>query len=252
MSTACWASTAPAKPPSCGCSAPSSPPPRGPSPGTGRTSSPWAAPIEICWGICPRTSGYYPDFSVQDYLLYIASIKGLRPATARAEDAKPAGRGGAHPGPAAENEKALRRYERRAGIAQAMLNDPKILYPGRAHRRSGPHLASASDFRNLISELAEDRLVLLSTHIVRLPMWKVHRRPNPPDRGCSWSATAPASSPAPARGPHPGVDLHRPPGPGGPASPPVSRGQPQNPPPRGPAAGALPGTPPRRRPIRRR
>jgi len=34
-------------------------------------------------GYLPQDFGYYPDFSVQDYLLYIASIKGLRPATAR-------------------------------------------------------------------------------------------------------------------------------------------------------------------------
>lgn len=34
-------------------------------------------------GYLPQDSGYYPDFTVNDYLMYIASIKGLRPVVAR-------------------------------------------------------------------------------------------------------------------------------------------------------------------------
>ena len=34
-------------------------------------------------GYLPQEFGYYPDFTVKDYLMYIASIKGLRPATAK-------------------------------------------------------------------------------------------------------------------------------------------------------------------------
>ena len=53
---------------------------------------------------------------------------------------------------------------RRVGIAQAMLNDPKILILDEPTAGLDPN--ERIRFRNLISELAEERLVLLSTHIV--------------------------------------------------------------------------------------
>ena len=53
---------------------------------------------------------------------------------------------------------------RRVGIAQAMLNDPKILVLDEPTAGLDPN--ERIRFRNLISELSEDRLVLLSTHIV--------------------------------------------------------------------------------------
>ena len=54
--------------------------------------------------------------------------------------------------------------KRRAGIAQAMLNDPHILILDEPTAGLDPN--ERIRFRNLISELSEDRLVLLSTHIV--------------------------------------------------------------------------------------
>lgn len=54
--------------------------------------------------------------------------------------------------------------QRRAGIAQAMLNNPKVLVLDEPTAGLDPN--ERIRFRNLISELAEDRLVLLSTHIV--------------------------------------------------------------------------------------
>ena len=54
--------------------------------------------------------------------------------------------------------------KRRAGIAQAMLNDPKILVLDEPTAGLDPN--ERIRFRNLISELSEERLVLLSTHIV--------------------------------------------------------------------------------------
>ena len=54
--------------------------------------------------------------------------------------------------------------KRRAGIAQAMLNNPKILILDEPTAGLDPN--ERIRFRNLISELSQDRLVLLSTHIV--------------------------------------------------------------------------------------
>ncbi len=115
-------------------------------------------------GYLPQDFGYYPDFSVCDYLLYIASIKGLRPAVARERVKlllKQVGLFGARN----QKMKTLSGgMKRRAGIAQAMLNDPRILILDEPTAGLDP--SERIRFRNLISELSEDRIVLLSTHIV--------------------------------------------------------------------------------------
>ena len=78
-------------------------------------------------GYLPQDFGYYPDFSVQDYLLYIASIKGLRPATARQRMQNLLEQVGLTQVRRQKMKKLSGGMKRRAGIAQAMLNDPKIL-----------------------------------------------------------------------------------------------------------------------------
>ena len=115
-------------------------------------------------GYLPQDFGYYPDFSVQDYLLYIASIKGLRPATARQRIHSLLDQVGLTQVRQQKMKKLSGGMKRRAGIAQAMLNDPKILILDEPTAGLDPK--ERIRFRNLISELAENRLVLLSTHIV--------------------------------------------------------------------------------------
>ena len=115
-------------------------------------------------GYLPQDFGYYPDFSVQDYLLYIASIKGLRPATARQRMQSLLEQVGLTQVRRQKMKKLSGGMKRRAGIAQAMLNDPKILILDEP--TAGLDTKERIRFRNLISELAENRLVLLSTHIV--------------------------------------------------------------------------------------
>lgn len=115
-------------------------------------------------GYLPQDFGYYPDFSVQDYLLYIASIKGLRPATARQRMQSLLEQVGLTQVRRQKMKKLSGGMKRRAGIAQAMLNDPKILILDEPTAGLDPK--ERIRFRNLISELAENRLVLLSTHII--------------------------------------------------------------------------------------
>ena len=115
-------------------------------------------------GYLPQDFGYYPDFSVQDYLLYIASIKGLRPATARQRMQSLLEQVGLTQVRRQKMKKLSGGMKRRAGIAQAMLNDPKILILDEPTAGLDPK--ERIRFRNLISELTENRLVLLSTHIV--------------------------------------------------------------------------------------
>ena len=115
-------------------------------------------------GYLPQDFGYYPDFSVQDYLLYIASIKGLRPATARQRMQNLLEQVGLTQVRRQKMKKLSGGMKRRAGIAQAMLNDPKILILDEPTAGLAPK--ERIRFRTPISELAENRLVLLSTHIV--------------------------------------------------------------------------------------
>ncbi|MCI9174533.1 MAG: ABC transporter ATP-binding protein [Lachnospiraceae bacterium] len=115
-------------------------------------------------GYLPQDFGFYPEFTVQDYLLYIASIKGIRPAPARKKVRELIPQVGLSKAANKKMKKLSGGMKRRAGIAQAMLNDPKILVLDEPTAGLDPN--ERIRFRNLISELSEERLVLLSTHIV--------------------------------------------------------------------------------------
>lgn len=115
-------------------------------------------------GYLPQDFGFYPEFTVKDYLLYIATIKGIRPAVARKRANELIAKVGLTKVANKKLKKLSGGMKRRAGIAQAMLNNPKILILDEPTAGLDP--SERIRFRNLISELAEDRLVLLSTHIV--------------------------------------------------------------------------------------
>ena len=115
-------------------------------------------------GYLPQEYGFYPDFSVMDYLNYIASIKGLRQSVARKRVKEVLHQVGMEQYKSRKMKKLSGGMKRRIGIAQAILNDPKILILDEPTAGLDPR--ERIRFRNLISELAQDRLVLLSTHIV--------------------------------------------------------------------------------------
>lgn len=115
-------------------------------------------------GYLPQDFGYYPDLTVSDYMMYVASIKGLRPAVARKRTEGLLKQVGMDKAAKTKMRKLSGGMLRRVGIAQAMLNDPQILVLDEPTAGLDP--SERIRFRNLISELADDRLVLLSTHIV--------------------------------------------------------------------------------------
>ena len=116
------------------------------------------------FGFLPQDFGYHRDFTVKDYLEYMAALKDI-PARASTQkinrlldilslsDVK---------------RKKIAHLsggmKRRVGIAQAMLNDPQILVLDEPTAGLDP--GERVRLRNFISEFAQDRIVLISTHIV--------------------------------------------------------------------------------------
>lgn len=116
------------------------------------------------FGFLPQDFGYHHDFTVKDYLEYMAALKDI-PAKAATRkinslldvlslsDVKKKKISNLSGG-----------MKRRVGIAQAMLNDPKILVMDEPTAGLDP--GERVRLRNFISEFSHDRIVLISTHIV--------------------------------------------------------------------------------------
>ncbi len=132
-------------------------------------------------GYLPQDFGYYKNHSPREFLMYISALKGIDLTTAKRKTDELIDIVGLWD----VGDKKMRKFSggmiQRVGIAQAMLNDPKILILDEPTAGLDPK--ERVRFRNLISSLSKDRIVLLSTHIVsdietianRVIMFKDHK-----------------------------------------------------------------------------
>ena len=115
-------------------------------------------------GYLPQDFGVYPNLNAIEFLEYMAAIKGLDGGSARRSidelvqilnlfEARKRPLGGYSGG-----------MKQRVGIAQALLNDPQLLIVDEPTAGLDPE--ERVRFRNLLSDLSGERIVILSTHIV--------------------------------------------------------------------------------------
>ncbi len=115
-------------------------------------------------GYLPQDAGVYPNLNAREFLRYMAALKGLSGRTAERnidqllEELNLAAAGNRPLGGFSGGMK------QRVGIAQALLGDPQIVVVDEPTVGLDPE--ERSRFRELITGIAGDRIVILSTHIV--------------------------------------------------------------------------------------
>ena len=106
------------------------------------------------FGYMPQDFGFYPDFSAREFMWYMAAVKGLHKKKAKSRTEELLSMVNSYSGG----------MKQRLGIAQAELNNPSILVLDEPTAGLDPK--ERVRFRNLISNFAKQKIVILSTHIV--------------------------------------------------------------------------------------
>lgn len=116
------------------------------------------------FGYLPQDLGFPSEFTVQSYLEYVATLKGLSKKESTNQIATLLEKVSLVEKRNQKIHKLSGGMKRRLGIAQALLNNPKILVLDEP--TSGLDPQERIHFKNLIAQLSKERIVIISTHIV--------------------------------------------------------------------------------------
>ena len=123
-----------------------------------------AQQAKACVGYLPEQPPLYPEMTVQEYLDFVAELKGVKRAQRKQQVLAAAHRTGLEEVLPRVIRSLSKGYRQRVGIAQALLGSPQLLILDEPTAGLDPR--ERVRFRNLIHALSGDRIVILSTHIV--------------------------------------------------------------------------------------